>query len=235
MAWRKDAVESRMAETQYEPYDWTMMSKYHATRPVVLLAGMAILWLSIGCAGKDPSNQVDQPEQSIQASSAVQSGSSTATASRLSAQVGVVDLQRVLLDTESGKRAREVLSNFMKNRQAVVELEEKELKRMEDDLVKQASVLSAGGRKDREDLLRRRVAEFQQRANEMNREVQDKQKEVLEGFREKAERIVAKVARQLGLLVVVEKGKGGPTVYSDAALDISTKVIDEFNKEKDTP
>ena len=78
-------------------------------------------------------------------------------------------------------------------------------------------------------LLRRRVAEFQQRANEMNREVQEKQKEVLEGFREKAERVVAKVARQLGLLVVVEKGKGGPTVYSDAALDISTKVIDEFN------
>jgi outer membrane protein len=114
----------------------------------------------------------------------------------------------------------------------VVELEEKELKRMEEDLVKQASVLSASGRKDREDLLRRRVAEFQQRANEMNREVQEKQKEVLEGFRERAERVVSKVAQQLGLLVVMEKGKGGPTVYSDAALDISTKVIEEFNKEK---
>jgi hypothetical protein len=34
---------------------------------------------------------------------------------------------------------------------------------------------------------------------------------------------------------VMEKGKGGPTVYSDAALDISNKVIDEFNKEKSTP
>lgn len=212
-----------------------MMRRYHVPRLVVLLAGMAALWVSIGCAGKGQSNQVDQPGQPTQASPAAQSGSSAAPASRLSAQVGVVDLQRVLLDTDSGKRAREVLSNFMKNRQAVIELEEKELKRMEDDLVKQASVLSAGGRKEREDLLRRRVAEFQQRANEMNREVQDKQKEVLEGFREKAERVVGKVARQLGLLVVVEKGKGGPTVYSDAALDISTKVIDEFNKEKDTP
>jgi hypothetical protein len=34
---------------------------------------------------------------------------------------------------------------------------------------------------------------------------------------------------------VVEKGKGGPTVYHDTALDISTKVIEEFNKEKDAP
>jgi outer membrane protein len=204
----------------------------------MLSAGVAILWLNASCAGKGQSNQLNQPgqpEPAAQALPPAQSGSSTAPASRFSAQVGVVDLQRVLLDTDSGKRARDVLSNFMKNRQAVIELEEKELKRMEDDLVKQASVLSAGGRKDREDLLRRRVAEFQQRANEMNREVQEKQKEVLEGFREKAERIVAKVAQQLGLLVVMEKGKGGPTVYSDAALDISNKVIDEFNKDKSTP
>jgi outer membrane protein len=201
----------------------------------MLLAGVAALCLCASCAGKGQSNQPGQPEQAAQALPTAQSSSSTAPASRLSAQVGVVDLQRVLLDTESGRRARDVLSNFMKNRQAVIELEEKELKRMEDDLVKQASVLSAGGRKDREDLLRRRVAEFQQRANEMNREVQEKQKEVLEGFREKAERIVAKVAQQLGLLVVMEKGKGGPTVYSDAALDISNKVIDEFNKDKSTP
>ncbi|HKN86879.1 MAG TPA: OmpH family outer membrane protein [Nitrospiraceae bacterium] len=193
-----------------------------------MFIGLAALWLCASCAGK---------ERSVQSNESNQQGPSvhSSAPSRPSTQVGVVDLQRVLLDTESGKRAREVLSNFMKNRQAVIELEEKELKRMEEDLVKQASVLSAGGRKDREDLLRRRVAEFQQRATEMNREVQDKQKEVLEGFREKAERVVAKVAQQLGLLVVMEKGKGGPTVYSDATLDISARVIDEFNKEKDTP
>ncbi|WP_447984357.1 OmpH family outer membrane protein [Nitrospira sp. Nam74] len=210
------------------------MSKHHLTGHGMVVS-LGIIWLSAGCAGHSESTQASHLGQPVQSLPAVQSGSSTAMVSRLPAQIAVVDLQRVLLDTEAGRRARDVLSNFMKNRQAVIELEEKELKRMEDDLVKQASVLSPGGRKDREDLLRRRVAEFQQRAAEMNREVQDKQKEVLEGFREKAERVVAKVAQQLGLVVVVEKGKGGPTVYHDAALDISTKVIEEFNKEKDTP
>jgi outer membrane protein len=210
------------------------MSKYHFTRRVVF-SGLATVCLTAGCAGQGQSNQVTHSGQPGQPLPTGQSGSSTAPVSRIPAQIGVVDLQRVLLDTEAGRRARDVLSNFMKNRQAVIELEEKELKRMEEDLVKQASVLSAGGRKDREDLLRRRVAEFQQRANEMNREVQEKQKEVLEGFREKAEYVVAKVAQQLGLVVVVEKGKGGPTVYHDTALDISTKVIEEFNKEKDAP
>ena len=145
-------------------------------------------------------------------------------------KMGVVDLQKVLLETEAGKKARESLTTFMKNRQAVIELEEKELKRMEDDLIKQASVLSAGAKKDREEQLRRRMMEYQQKAGELNREVQDKQKEVLEGFRERAEKVVGKVAQQMGLQVVVEKGRGGPTVYNDAALDISGRVIEEFNK-----
>src|SRR5215208_5859240 len=72
-------------------------------------------------------------------------------------RVAVVDLQKVLLETESGKKARESLNSFMKNRQAVMELEEKELKRMEDDMIKQTSVLTPNARKEREDQLRRRV------------------------------------------------------------------------------
>ncbi|WP_447979691.1 OmpH family outer membrane protein [Candidatus Nitrospira bockiana] len=162
---------------------------------------------------------------------AVSAGCKAAPVERPPISVGVVDLQKVLMETDAGKKARESLNTFMKNRQAVIELEEKELKRMEEDLIKQATVLSPNGRKEREEQLRRRVIEFQQRANEMNREVQDKQKEVLEAFRDRAERIVQKVAQQLDLLVVVEKGKGGPTVYSDASLDISDRVIEEFNKE----
>jgi Skp family chaperone for outer membrane proteins len=43
---------------------------------------------------------------------------------------------------------------------------------------------------------------------------------------------VARLAQQMGLAVVVEKGKGSPTVYYDASLDITTKVIEAFNKDK---
>jgi len=147
-----------------------------------------------------------------------------------SVRLGVVDSQKVLNETEAGKKVMGSLNTFMKNRQSLIELEEKELKRMEDDLVKQTSVLSANAKKEREDQLRRRAMEFQQKVNELNREVQDKQKEVLEGFREKVEKVVAKVAQQFGLLVVIEKGRSGLTVYNDSSLDISARVIEEFNK-----
>jgi outer membrane protein len=151
-------------------------------------------------------------------------------ASHNGARIAVIDPLRVLEETEVGRKAKESLTNFMKNRQSLIELEEKELKRMEEDLVKQASVLSSGARREREEAFRRRAIEFQQKANELNREIQEKQKEVLESFREKVERVVAKVAQQMGLLVVMEKGRGGPTVYNDSSLDISPQVIEEFNR-----
>jgi outer membrane protein len=111
-----------------------------------------------------------------------------------------------------------------------VESEEKELRRMEEDFMKQASVLSAAAKKEREEQFRRRMAEYQQKAGQMNREVQEKQKEVLEGFRAKIEKVVARLAQQMGLAMVVEKGRGSPTVYHEASLDITAKVIEEFNK-----
>ena len=144
---------------------------------------------------------------------------------------GVVDPARVLNETNHGKRAKESLNVFSKNRQALIEMDEKELRRMEEDFGRQASVLSATAKREREEQFRRRVAEYQQKASDLNREVQEKQKDVLEGFREKVTLIAGRVAKRLGLQVVIDKGKGGPTLYSDEKLDITGQVIDEFNRE----
>ena len=159
-----------------------------------------------------------------------QSQSSAMSAQGGGGKIGVVDPQKLLNDTESGKKARESLNEFMKNRQAVVELEEKDLKRTEDDLIKQGSVLSAAAKKEREEAFRRRMMEYQQKVTDMNREVQAKQQEVLEGFRDKVERVVSKIAQQEGLQVVLERGRGGALVYHDQALDITARVVDEMNR-----
>ena len=154
-----------------------------------------------------------------------------AAGAKVEGKVGVVVPARVLSETNTGKKAKDSLNVFSKNRQALIEMDEKELRRMEEDFGRQASVLSAAAKKEREDQFRRRVAEYQQKAGDMNREVQEKQKDVLEGFREKVGLVVGKVAKRLGLQVIIDKGKGGPTLYSDEGLDITGQVIEEFNRE----
>jgi outer membrane protein len=153
------------------------------------------------------------------------------TGAKIEGRIGLVDPARLLNDSNAGKKAKDALSAFSKNRQALIELEEKELRRMEEDFVKQASVLSAAAKNEREQVFRRRMAEYQQKAGELNREVQEKQKEVLDGFREKVEVVVGKVAKRLGLQVIIDKGKGGPALYAEEELDITDQVIEEFNRE----
>jgi outer membrane protein len=150
---------------------------------------------------------------------------------KVEGRVGVIDPQRIFNETNAGKKAKDNLAAFSKNRQALLELEEKELRRMEEDFVKQASVLSPTAKREREEQFRRRMQEYQQKVTELNREVQEKQKEVLDAFRDKVELVVANVAKRLGLHVVVDKSKGGPTFYHEESLDISNQVIEEFNRE----
>ena len=150
---------------------------------------------------------------------------------KIEGKVGVIDMQRLLDETNAGKKVRDNLAEFAKNRQALVSLEEKELRRMEEDLIKQASVLSPAAKREREEQFRRRMQDYQQKVAELNREVQEKQRDVLEGFRGKAELVVAKVAKRLGLQVVVDKSKGGSTIYHEESLDISGQVIEEFARE----
>ncbi|HKY71425.1 MAG TPA: OmpH family outer membrane protein [Nitrospira sp.] len=150
---------------------------------------------------------------------------------KIEGTIGLVDPARVLNDSNAGKKAKDSLTAFSKNRQALIEIEEKELRRMEEDFIKQASVLSPAAKNEREQIFRRRMAEYQQKAGELNREVQEKQKDVLEAFRDKVEAVVAKVAKRNGLQVVIDKGKGGPAIYGAQELDITTQVIEEFNKE----
>ena len=150
---------------------------------------------------------------------------------KLESKVGVINAQRLLNETNAGKRAKDILASFSKNRQALMESEERDLRRMEEDFARQASILSPTAKREREEQFRRRMQEYQQKAAELNREVQEKQKDVLEGFRDKVESVVAKVAKGLGVQVVIDKSKGGATIYHEDGLDISNQVIEAFNRE----
>jgi len=73
-------------------------------------------------------------------------------------RIGVVEFQKVFNETTTGKKNLETLNAFIKNREALIELEEKELKRMQEDFAKQASVLSDSAKREREEQFRREVA-----------------------------------------------------------------------------
>ncbi len=173
-----------------------------------LLVG-GLLFMMSGCASSDPS-----PDLDIQSS-----------------RIGVVDTQRLLERAKLGQQVTDSLNEFMTDRQVLIDLEQKELRNLESELLRQGSVLSASAKKQREEKFRRKMMEYQQKVSNLNREVQEKQAELFSEFRESVEEIVQKVAQQEGLTLVLEKGPNTNTRYFDPTLDVTDKVLQALDRE----
>ena len=107
--------------------------------------------LGSGCASSSPT--IPQKEAS-------------AVASDL--HIGVMDMQWLLKQSKLGKQVTDALDTFMKGRQALIELEQKELRNLESQLLRQGSVLSQSARQQREEEFRKRMGEYQQKVTNMN-------------------------------------------------------------------
>ena len=140
--------------------------------------------------------------------------------------IGVVDTQWLLKESKLGRQVNETLNQFMKDRQALLELEQQELRNLENELVRQGSVLSPSAKQQKEEQLRQRMLDYQQKAGNMSREFQVKQTELLDEFREQVDLVVKQIAQQRGLELVVEKGKNTSTRYYDARMDFSSNVLE---------
>jgi outer membrane protein len=147
-------------------------------------------------------------------------------------KIGVVEPQKILDGTKSGKKIKDSLAEYVKLRQKLIDQEEEDLKKMEEDLAKQGAVLSPEAKKDKEESFRRRMVEYQRKVQQFNQEVQAKKKEVLDEFNKSIEQIVRSIADKEKITLVVEKsdnGAGSLIIYSHPSLDLTERVMKELD------
>src|SRR4030043_1195418 len=87
-----------------------------------------------------------------------------------SVKFGSIDLQKVLNESEAGKKAKSDLEVLIKSKESTIEDKRKVIEKLKGEMEKQASVLSAEARKKKED-------ELEKLLRETNRLVQDSQAE----------------------------------------------------------
>jgi len=148
-----------------------------------------------------------------------------------SLKIGFVDAQKVLDNTKAGKKSKESMEEFVKSRQKIVDLDESEIKQLQEDLNRQAAVLSPDARREKEEALQKKVFEYQKRATDLNKEVQQKKKEVLDQFNSDLESVVKKVADRGGYAYVLDRNaEGGVILYAKGTFDLTDEVVKEFEK-----
>lgn len=148
-------------------------------------------------------------------------------------KIGYINAIKIFETTKSGKKAKGVLEEYIKARQKIVDQEEDEIKKLEEELTRQGSVLSGEAKKEKETTFQKKLAAYQKKAVDLNREIQEKKAEVLKEFNKSLEEVVKKTAEKEGYQIVLDKNPDiGTVVYVAESLDLSSKIIEEMDKIK---
>ncbi len=150
-----------------------------------------------------------------------------ASAQGVEKKIGVVDLQRALLEVPDGKSAKGRLEKMARSKKKELEGKKKELEQLQEEFKRQGSLLTDAVRREKMRTIQEKTMALQRGALEAEQQLKEKEIKMLQPISEKLEKAVGKVAKELGLVVVLHKAG---TAYHVPSLDITDRVIKAYGK-----
>ncbi len=145
-------------------------------------------------------------------------------------KVAVIDVNKVLNESEAGKVAKKKMEDRYEELKKQIDKKSDEARKMKEDLDKQKILLGKEKLKEKEDALNARVAELRQLTQEAEKEMQNRQNELTRDILKIIEGQVNKVVKDEKIDLVLERTSG--VIHFDPSMDITGKVLDLVNKEK---
>jgi outer membrane protein len=141
-------------------------------------------------------------------------------------KIGFVDIQRVIAESQAGKRARERFQAQVKKAEADVLKERQDLERMKAELDKKGPLLKDEERRNLEADLQKRSVTLQRTMADHQQELQAKNNQMMAEILKELEKIVNEVGKAEKFTLILERSQ---ILYSDQAIDITSKVIETYN------
>lgn len=145
-------------------------------------------------------------------------------------KVGFVDAQEVLDKTQAGQKARGMLEEYVKSRLKILDLDLQEIKMIEEEFRKQKDVLSQEALKTKQEDYQKKALKYEKLSVRLNREIQEKQVEVLKIFHKRLRDVLKKLAESQGYLMILDRAEGGVVLYSQGEMDLTEKAVEEYDK-----
>lgn len=148
-----------------------------------------------------------------------------------SPKIGYVDLQKVLMDSETGKQARGELEKQQKESQDKLKGMEDSLKKMKDELDKQKAILSAEAYQKKEDEFNQKKDEFLKMLKSLDAELQHQDVQMTKDILGDLIKIVEKMGQDRNYTVILEKTQSS-ILYAPDSLDLTPLVLEAYNRQK---
>lgn len=144
-------------------------------------------------------------------------------------KIAVVEVQRCILETREGKRAKKDLEKAFAKNQARLDRKGKALRKRYEDLQAKARVLSEEELMKRQQELVRGQQELQELGMKLQQEIAEKEALLTEKIYKKVAAIVEQIALQEKIQVVLVRTEM-TVLYANPKLDLTNRVIVAYDK-----
>ncbi len=143
-------------------------------------------------------------------------------------KIGYVNLQQAVTEVDEGKAARDTLKKEFDQKQKMLDEKQNELKRMKDDLDKQMVVMSDEAKREKAMEFERKVNEMQQVYVQMQKDLQDREREMMKVIFDKMEAVIKDIAASEGYNYVFEQQNAGLMVAPPNA-NMTQELVRRYN------
>jgi len=146
-------------------------------------------------------------------------------------KVAVMDQQLVIERSKAGKRALEDLKAYQATRQKIINSDDQELKELEQTI--QDAKLSEAAKQEKQNQFQGKLEAYQRRLADFNREIQQRQREMVGEYTKKVQEAAQVVAQREGYIAVIDRGNEALIrigIYYQRGLDVTDQVVKEFDK-----
>jgi outer membrane protein len=143
-------------------------------------------------------------------------------------KIGYVNLQKAVTEVDEGKAARDALKKEFDQKQKTLDDKQNELKRMKEDLDKQMVVMSEEAKREKAMEFERKVNDMQQVYVQMQKDLSDREREMMKIIFDKMEVVIKDIAAVEGYAYVFEQQNAGLIVAPPAA-DMTNELVRKYN------
>ncbi len=144
-------------------------------------------------------------------------------------KIGVVNFQQAINSVEQGKKAKAALKSEFDQKQKKLNIQQDELKKMQEEVEKQKSVLSQDALMTKQKTFNEKLMELQKSMGGYRDELVSKEAKMTGQILQNLKSIVAELGQKEGFTLVVEISQDA-VLYAKAKEDLTARVITLYNQ-----
>ena len=147
---------------------------------------------------------------------------------RADLKIGYVNLQMAVNEVDEGKAAKAALKKEFDQKQKVLDERQADLKKFKEDLDKQAVVMSDDAKREKQTEFDRKLMETQGMFVQMQKELSEREREMMKGIFDKMEGIIREIADSEGFAFVFEQQNAG-LIVAPKQFDLTGELVRKYN------